>query len=88
MGDLHRWYNLSMAFMDIFREIESLPPEAQKEVMDFVAFLKTRYASVPRRAKRTPLEKEPFFGLWKDRSEMRDSVRWVRALREAEWERR
>jgi len=77
-----------MTFTEIFRDIKSLPPEAQKEVRDFVAFLKTRYALVPRRAKRTPLEKEPFVGLWKERAEMRDSVRWVRTLRETEWERR
>jgi hypothetical protein len=77
-----------MTFTEIFREIESLPPEAQREVRDFVAFLKARYASARRPAKRTPLEKEPFVGLWKGRAEMRDSVRWVRTLRETEWERR
>lgn len=76
-----------MALTDIFREIESLPPEAQRELSDFVAFLKARYASFPRKVKPKPLDREPFVGLWKGRAEMANSVRWVRTLRETEWER-
>ena len=70
------------------QDIASLPPEAQKQVMDFVAFLKTRYPAPPRRrkGKRTKLADEPFIGMWRDRKEMKDSSAWVRRLREREWE--
>jgi len=72
----------------IAREIASLPPEAQKQVADFVAFLRARYgtASSHRQAKPTPLADEPFVGMWRDRQEMQDSTAWVRELRKREWE--
>ena len=46
----------------IAREADSLPPEKQAEVLDFIVFLKTRQsrpegASIPR----TPAEIEAFF---------------------------
>jgi hypothetical protein len=70
------------------QDIASLPPEAQKQVLDFVAFLKSRYSVPPRapKAKRTKLRDEPFIGMWRDREEMQDSSAWVRRLREREWE--
>jgi len=73
----------------IAREMASLPPEAQKEVIDFLAFLKTRYASAPAAKKRrqTKLAAEPFVGMWRAREDMRDSVTWVRNLRQDQWER-
>jgi len=78
-----------MAIPNILREIEALPPEAQKQVSDYVAFLKTRYGVATRKkARRGKLADEPFFGMWKDREDMRDSVRWVRELREREWGRK
>jgi hypothetical protein len=45
---------------NILQEIESLPPEAQKQVRDFVAFLKTRYSMVSPtpKPKRTKLRDE------------------------------
>lgn len=74
---------------DLIQDIGSLPPEAQKQVSDFVAFLKTRYpvAKATRRAKRPKLADEPFIGMWRDRADMKDSSAWVRRLREREWER-
>ena len=77
-----------MEASDIAREIESLPPEAQKQVGDFVAFLKVRYSS-SRAAKRTApiaLADEPFIGMWRGRADMRDSSAWVKSVRESEWE--
>jgi len=77
-----------MTLSQIAQGIDSLPPEAQKQVEDFVAFLKTRYKPVKkRRAKRGRLENEPFVGMWKGREDMRDSVNWVRELRQREWNR-
>lgn len=75
-----------MAIPRILEDIQNLPPEAQKQVSDFVAFLKARYGAVSRKkSKRGKLEDEPFIGMWKDREDMRDSVRWVREVREREW---
>lgn len=81
-------YNPSMTLLEIAQEIDSLPPEAQKEIEDFIAFLKTRYKPVAKkRAKKARLEEEPFVGMWKGRDDMRDSARWVRDLRQKEWTR-
>lgn len=71
-----------MAIPRILEDIQNLPPEAQKQVSDFVAFLKARYGLAShKKSKRGKLEDEPFIGMWKDREDMRDSVRWVRTLR-------
>lgn len=72
----------------IVREMASLPPEAQKEVIDFLAFVKARYPSsaVAKRAKRANLTKGPFIGMWKGRTDMEDSTAWVRHLRQRQWE--
>jgi mRNA-degrading endonuclease RelE of RelBE toxin-antitoxin system len=73
----------------IARELASLPPEAQKEVVDFLAFLKTRYAPsrVAKRTKHAKLTDEPFIGMWRGRKDMQDSTTWVRNLRQCQWER-
>lgn len=76
-----------METANIVHEMASLPPEAQQEVLDFVAFLKTRYATKPpaSKAKRTRLADEPFVGMWQGRAEMHESTTWVRDLRHHEW---
>ena len=54
---------------NLIRDIESLSPEAQRQVSDFVAFLDLviqLYRSA-RKAKRTKLADEPFIGMWRDR---------------------
>ena len=72
---------------NILNEFTDLPPEAQRQVMDFIAFLRSRYQLPPKatKSKRTPLEKEPFIGMWKEREDMKDSRTWVRTIRKAEW---
>jgi hypothetical protein len=77
-----------MEMTQIAEEIASLPPEAQQQVIDFVAFLKARYPTHLARGKgrRTKLVDDPFIGMWQDRKEMRDSTAWVRELRRREWE--
>jgi hypothetical protein len=73
----------------IVRDISSLPPEAQKQIIDFIAFLRTRYRTVrcATKAKRIKLAHEPFIGMWRDRDDMQDSAAWVRDLRHREWQR-
>ena len=67
-----------------------LPPEAQQQVIDFIAFLQTRHVPMrPRKAARqTKLAKDAFIGMWRTRADLRDSTLWVRTLREREWMRR
>ncbi len=72
-----------MTSEEIIKEIASLPAEAKREVEDFVAFLRARYASRQPSAKK--FESEEFFGIWSDRDEMTDSTAWVRSVREKHW---
>ena len=64
----------------IIRELESLPLHAQCQVYDFIDFLKSRYKKdeLKKIAVSSNIEDEPFFGMWKDRDDMKDSSRWVR----------
>ena len=74
---------------ELLRELKSLPPEVQREVVDFIAFLRTRYkAPCPSdRARKMELADEPFLGMWRNREDMKDSSGWVRNIREREWAR-
>lgn len=75
----------------ILNNIRTLPPIAQQEVIDFIAFLRVRYADVINLSEENKplddLEDEPFIGMWKDRTDMDDSTEWVRQLREREGKR-
>lgn len=69
---------------EILREINSLPVEAQRQITDFISFLRERYKS-PAPKIVPDLETEAFIGMWRDREEMRDSSAWVRNVRETHW---
>jgi hypothetical protein len=71
---------------ELWRELKSLPPEAQREVADFIAFLRMRYkAPCPNdKSKKIELADEPFCGIWRNREDLEDSSRWVS---EHEWAR-
>lgn len=63
-----------MAKPKILQEIETLPPEAQKLVSEFVALLKTLYGiTMWKKTRLRKLEDKPFVGMWKDRTDMRFS---------------
>ncbi len=70
-----------------WQEFITLPPDAQREVADFIAFLKQRYQqAVPEvEPAQQDLQEEPFIGIWKDREDMQDSTQWVRSHRQQEW---
>jgi hypothetical protein len=71
-----------------FREFDSLPPEAQKQVLNFISFLQTRNktASAKRKFKQTPnLSEEAIIGIWRNRPDMQNSTSWVRNSRKSEW---
>jgi len=71
----------------IWRQLTTLPPEAQQQVIDFIAFLHAHYAPsrVRQTAERTKLASETFIGMWRDRDDLQDSSAWVRSVREREW---
>ena len=71
----------------IINDITNLPPEAQKQVVEFIKFLRFRHTRLRKvnTVKRKDLENEPFIGIWKDRKDMKDSNLWVRNIRESEW---
>ena len=70
-----------------WQNFSKLPPEAQRQVIDFIAFLRARSASPrPRRtSKPTKLANEAFIGIWRNRKDMQDSTAWVRNARQREW---
>jgi hypothetical protein len=74
---------------ELWRDLKSLPPQAQREVIDFIAFLRMRYksASPSDKSRETNLAEEPFIGMWRNRQDLEDSSKWVRNIREREWAR-
>ena len=71
---------------EILREINSLPPEARRQLEDFIPFLRERYKDArPKNAPTSELKSEAFVGMWRDREDMRDSSSWVRNVRQSQW---
>jgi hypothetical protein len=75
-----------MTHEEILQQITSLPPEGQRQVIDFIAFVHQRYSqSQLSEHKTSNLFVESFIGIWQDRNDLKDSSEWVRRMREAEW---
>ncbi len=70
---------------NIAREFAALPPEAKQQVIDFVEFIKNKYAAATKKVASLERSGEPFIGMWRDRDDMRDSSSWVRNTRNSEW---
>ena len=72
---------------NIAREFAALPPEAKQQVVDFIEFLRTRYAAITNTKNEAKVDcsDEPFIGMWRDRDDMHDSSSWVRKTRNNEW---
>lgn len=76
-----------MSKSTISKKIKELPPKAQKQASDFVDELYRRYVQgeeSPNQEKEK-VSDSSFFGIWKDRDEMKDSVEWVRNVRKTQW---
>ncbi len=71
----------------VWPEFLALPPEAQQQVADFIAFLRTYAGPAPSGKPASPPDwvDEPFIGMWREREDMCDSSGWVRLVREHEW---
>ncbi|HED38581.1 MAG TPA: DUF2281 domain-containing protein [Ignavibacteria bacterium] len=71
----------------LLKKLESLSKNEKREVLDFIDFLKSKKNRFPERRQnvKVNLENEKFIGMWKNRTEMKDSTSWVRNLRKSEW---
>lgn len=75
-----------MTQQDLLDEFVSLPVDAQREVTDFIAFLRQKYQTKdPARSSNTQIQNDKFIGMWSDREDSLDSTSWVRNLRHKEW---
>ena len=73
---------------EMLKEIASLPPEGQRQVVDFIASMRRRYGRSAFPEKPTSdLRSEAFIGMWQDRDDLKDSRAWVRRMRQTEWTR-
>jgi hypothetical protein len=72
---------------NFFEDLDSLPPEAQRQVSDYVALLKQRYGEerAEKKTRKGRLTDEAFVGMWRDREDLTDSRQWVREMRKREW---
>lgn len=76
-----------MRMENVWRKFETLPPAAQKEVIDFIDFLQSRYVKTRNKAqaRNSSFAGEEFVGIWQEREDMTDSSQWVKNLRRSEW---
>lgn len=76
-----------MAQTEIVEEFNKLPFEAQKQVKDYILFLRSRYENTPSQYKQKTgdISGDPFIGIWKDRTDLTDSRAWIRSVRKSEW---
>jgi hypothetical protein len=73
---------------ELIKEITSLPEEAKRQIERIIKLFKSGQPSAVDRKKRIPLREEPFFGMWKDREDMKEGgAAWVRKLRREQWDR-
>ena len=70
---------------DLWRQYADLPPLAQREVIDFIAFLTARLSRPAMAKPGGDVMAEPFVGMWSDRDDIPCGADWVRELRQREW---
>ncbi|MFK0729589.1 MAG: hypothetical protein ACFKPT_28070 [Gloeotrichia echinulata GP01] len=76
-----------MTQQELLNQFLSLPEEAQRQVIDFIAFLRQKYAVVepPSSSVDFDLRNDSFIGMWRERENLADSTAWVRSVRENEY---
>lgn len=69
----------------IAQQTRELPESAQREVLHYIEFIRSRYAVNPTTKtagkRKTSWSDTPLYGLWQDREEMADPAAYVRHLR-------
>ncbi|WP_413172760.1 hypothetical protein [Anabaena azotica] len=76
-----------MTQQELLNEFSSLPAEAQRQVIDFIAFLRQKYTRIepPTQSLDVDLINDGFIGIWSERQDLTDSNTWVRGVRKNEW---
>ncbi len=76
-----------MTQQELFDEFLSLPVEAQRQVVNFIAFLRQSYRLTEPRSQGEDVDLigDQFIGIWRDRQDLANSNAWVRSIRENEW---
>ncbi|MBX3287772.1 MAG: hypothetical protein KF855_00380 [Acidobacteria bacterium] len=69
---------------ELLKEIVSLPDNDKNRLERFIVFLKGKHSAANPVQKRS-FREEKAFGMWKDREEMEDSIKWVRDIRKKHW---
>ena len=69
----------------ITQQTRGLPESAQREVLHYIEFIRSRYPVKPATKtagkRKTSWSDTPLYGLWQDRAEMADPAAYVRNLR-------
>ncbi len=77
-----------MTQQDLLDEFVSLPLDAQRQVTDFISFLRQKYQTkTPVSGNDAEINGDEFVGMWSDREDLSNSTEWVRNIREKEWTR-
>lgn len=63
-----------MTQQDLLNEFVSLPPDAQRQVSDFISFLRQKYQTQTPPRKQRNLRDEKFLGMWTDREDLDNST--------------
>ncbi|WP_414566609.1 MULTISPECIES: hypothetical protein [unclassified Anabaena] len=76
-----------MSQSELLNEFLSLPVEVQRQIVDFIAFLRQKHAVIESASQSPDIDfiNHSFIGMWSDRQDFTDSTNWVRAVRECEW---
>jgi hypothetical protein len=94
-ADARKFWNFQRAFSieqsitreAVMQQVAGLPPGSLAEVARFIEFLQFKTKPVPRAARRRS-GVHPAFGLWANRSDLRDPVEFAQQLRRKIEERR
>ncbi len=71
---------------ELFNEFLSLPAEAQRKLLNFIAFLLQKYSITEPafQSRDVDLINDPFIGMWRERQDLANSTAWVRSVRKNE----
>ena len=69
---------------ELLKEIARLPDDSKRKVEEFITSLKKTFR-VNSPGNSTPFREEGFFGMWKDREDIKDSVERVHKVRRTHW---
>lgn len=76
-----------MDFSDLEQRISALPEVARREVEVLVSQLERVYAATDSSSEVSTgdIREHSFVGMWSGRTNMTDSVEWVRSVRDRQW---